>query len=148
MNYFSKNLKTLRNEAQLSQVDFGLLFGLSKSNINSYENGIFPKLEMFIRIMDHFQLDPSKFIWLDMTLHHVYRSEVPVLPLENTSNDVINGDFDPMQGQFQNLRDYPIAQLIEMYQRVSQSREQLRQENGLLKDKYIALLETTLKPTL
>ena len=141
MNYFSKNLKALRAELQLSQVEFGLLFGLSKSNINSYENGAFPKLEMFISIMDHFNLDPSKFVKLDMERHQVYRDheagsdELKVPGDDFVASAVAEAD------QFRYLEGFAEQQLKATYIKVFRMKESLLKENVDLKEKYISLLE-------
>ena len=142
MNYFSKNLKTLRAELQLSQVEFGLLFDLSKSNINSYENGAFPKMEMFIGMMDHFNLDPSKFVTLDMTRHAVYRDH----DAESTDMSILHDHFVQSAvseaDQFRYLKDFSKKQLRAIFIKVFRTKESLLKENLDLKEKYIALLES------
>lgn len=141
MNYFSKNLKTLRAELQLSQVEFGLLFGLSKSNINSYENGAFPKLEMFISIMDHFSLDPSKFVNLDMERHRVYRDhEAKSADLRSLHDDFVASAVSE-RDQFRYLEDFTEPQLKAVYIKVFRTKENLLKEHLDLKEKYISLLE-------
>ncbi len=141
MNYFSKNLKALRAELQLSQVEFGLLFGLSKSNINSYENSAFPKLEMFISIMDHFNLDPSKFVNLDMQRHQVYRDhEAESDDLKALHDDFVASAISE-KDQFRYLEDFSEQQLKSIYIKVFRTKESLLKENLDLKEKYISLLE-------
>ena len=141
MNYFSKNLKTLRAENKLSQVEFGLLFDLSKSNINSYENGAFPKLEKYIQIMDHFQLDPSKFVKVDMELETVRRTKPGDTPSrEEVLNSYVRSGV-PESDQFRYLDNFSLDQIKEVYIRLFRTKEQLLKENTELKEKYIEVLE-------
>ena len=145
MNYFSKNLKALRAENKLSQVEFGMLFNLSKSNINSYENGAFPKLEKFIRMMDHFNLDPSKFITLDMERSSVLRSD----EADEKDRSAVHDDFIDSgvatADQFQYLEKFSKEQITEIYIKLYKTKERLLKENTDLKEKYIELLEKNQK---
>lgn len=141
MNYFSKNIKTLRTQLNLSQEAFGLLFDLSKSNVKSYESGFFPKLEKFIQIMDHFALDPSKFILLDMETESVRRSDQST---DDSREEMINRFVTSgvaKQDQFKYLDDFTPAQLKDLLIKTTQAKEELLKENLSIKDKYTALLE-------
>ncbi|MDW3197472.1 MAG: helix-turn-helix transcriptional regulator [Cytophagales bacterium] len=145
MNYFSKNLKALRAENNLSQVEFGLLFGLSKSNINSYENGAFPKLEKFIQMMDYFNLDPSKFVTQDMERSSVSRGD----ETEGEERSMVHDQFVESgvstADQFQYLEGYSKEQIAEIYIKLYKTKERLLKENTDLKEKYIELLEKNQK---
>lgn len=145
LNYFSKNLKALRAENNLSQVEFGLLFGLSKSNINSYENGAFPKLEKYIQMMDHFNLDPSKFVTQDMERSSVLRSD----DVGDKDRSAVHDEFIDCgvatTDQFQYLRGYTKEQITEIYIKLYKTKERLLKENTDLKEKYIELLEKNQK---
>ncbi len=145
MNYFSKNLKVLRAENNLSQVEFGTLFNLSKSNINSYENGAFPKLEKFIQMMDYFNLDPSKFVTLDMERSSVLRNE----DSDDKDRSAVHDEFIDSgvvtADQFQYLQGYSKEQITEIYVKLYKTKERLLKENTDLKEKYIELLEKNQK---
>lgn len=145
MNYFSKNLKALRAENNLSQVEFGLLFGLSKSNINSYENGAFPKLEKFIQMMDYFNLDPSKFVTQDMERSSVSRGDETEGEERSTVHDQFVESGVSTADQFQYLEGYSKEQIAEIYIKLYKTKERLLKENTDLKEKYIELLEKNQK---
>ena len=145
MNYFSKNLKALRAENNLSQVEFGLLFGLSKSNINSYENGAFPKLEKFIQMMDYFNLDPSKFVTQDMERSSVSRGDETEGEERSTVHDQFVESGVSTTDQFQYLEGYSKEQIAEIYIKLYKTKERLLKENTDLKEKYIELLEKNQK---
>ena len=140
MNFFGKNIKTLRTQHNLSQDGFGRLFDLSKSNVKSYEGGAFPKLEKFIQIMDHFGLDPSKFVLLDMETQSVRREREGNEPRdEEIKRFVASGLTD--EDQYKYLDDFTPEQLKEIFIKTSKAKEGLLQENLAIKDKYMALLE-------
>ena len=122
-----------------------MLFNLSKSNINSYENGAFPKLEKFIRMMDHFNLDPSKFITLDMERSSVLRSD----EADEKDRSAVHDDFIDSgvatADQFQYLEKFSKEQITEIYIKLYKTKERLLKENTDLKEKYIELLEKNQK---
>ena len=146
MNYFSKNLKTLRSKNGFSQEQFARLFGLSKSNINSYENGAFPKIEMYIQIMDYFEFDPSKFLKLDMEQHSVSRAknasneEKDAEALSETLDNWVKGS-EPDKLQFQFLENLTNDEIKALYIKQYRAKEEILKENLELKAKYIKLLE-------
>jgi len=146
LNYFSKNLKTLRARMSLSQDQFAKTFGLSKSNVNSYENGAFPKIEVFIRIMNYFNLDPSKFIELDMEKHAVERSEGT--PQEKVAEEELSKKMDRWfeDGtseaiKFQFLETLTPDEIKSLYIKQYRTKEEVIKENIQLKEKYLKLLE-------
>ena len=146
LNYFSKNLKKLRADFDLSQEKFARLFDLSQSNVKSYERGVFPKPEKFIEIMDHFSLDPSKFISCDMERQSVYRDTV----VNEQSRDQILDNYVNSglseTDKFRFYDDFTIDQLKELLIKTTTTKEQLLKENLDLKEKYIQLLEQNQTP--
>jgi transcriptional regulator with XRE-family HTH domain len=145
----------LRTKLRFSQEQFGRLFDLSKSNINSYENGTIPQTLKFIEIMDYYDLDPSKFIHLDMEKHSVKRDNVvrdveieALSQMENldlslkgelfqTSIPVDNLSADEMREALQKQYQAKLL-LIREYLK-------LKNENKEIQDKYIKLLESVMK---
>ncbi|MDW3195474.1 MAG: helix-turn-helix transcriptional regulator [Cytophagales bacterium] len=155
VNYFSKNLKRLREENGYTQGAFATLLGLTRSNINSYESGNYPKLETFIRIMDHFNLDPSKFVNLDMEKASVQRSDQEGDGDRGAVIDLFfQGDLNKTD-QFQYLDEYSEKDLKELLiesllakqilvkenMRLKELNIKTSSKNGDLSEKYIALLE-------
>jgi transcriptional regulator with XRE-family HTH domain len=54
---FAKRLKMLRVEKDLSQAEFGLIFGVSQQTVGSWEqSNSTPKLEMLVKIADYFDV--------------------------------------------------------------------------------------------
>ncbi|MEQ8627101.1 helix-turn-helix domain-containing protein [Ekhidna sp.] len=145
----------MRTKLRFSQEQFGRLFDLSKSNINSYENGTIPQTLKFIEIMDYYDLDPSKFIHLDMEKHSVKRDNVvrdveieALSQMENldlslkgelfqTSIPVDNLSADEMREALQKQYQAKLL-LIREYLK-------LKNENKEIQDKYIKLLESVMK---
>lgn len=144
MNYLRKNFKTLRNSLKLSQEQFGKTFGLSTSNIKSYEAGTVPPTLKFLEMMNHYDLDPSKFVHLDMEKHSVkravsgfdegqeavYRSKVFDLWLED---DVIE------KSQFDYLDGLPLEEVKALHLKQHKAKQLLLKEILELKDEYKAL---------
>ncbi|MEM9339921.1 MAG: helix-turn-helix transcriptional regulator [Bacteroidota bacterium] len=149
MNYFQKNLKFLRKERSLSQEQLAAFFGLSKSNINSYENGAMPKIEMFIQMMDFFRFDPSKFIQLDMEKHSVSRDvdlseEEKEAQEKDLQYDELVRKHTEDDRRFHYLDQLSVQELKEMYIDLFKSRELVIKENMEVKAKCIDLLENKL----
>lgn len=74
-NYITKNLKTLRQQADLTQEVFGDLFGLTRNNIRSYESGTEMRIEKLLEIVSYFGLDLEKFIKYDMSLYDISKEQ-------------------------------------------------------------------------
>lgn len=145
MNYFQKNLKHLRAIHHLSQEQLARLFDLTKSNINSYENGAFPKIEMFLQIMDHFKLDPRKFVLLDMEKHSVLlkdseRQEDEEEKESHKLDKMLENGLVESQ-TFQYLEDISVDELKKLYRKQYRSKELLLKELMETKEKYLKLLE-------
>ena len=60
---FSRKLKKIRQERELSQNDLGIMLGVARSTISSWETGNkIPSIERIREIADILQIDPNEFI--------------------------------------------------------------------------------------
>ncbi|GGC34580.1 hypothetical protein GCM10011386_28400 [Parapedobacter defluvii] len=66
MNYFSKNIKFLREERKLGQSDLAKLLEVSRDNVASYERGSIPKLDVLVRIVNLFHIDLKDLVEKDL----------------------------------------------------------------------------------
>lgn len=58
MSAIGKNIQKIRKYHKLNQTEFAKLFGLSRANIGSYEEGrAEPKIDIIIKIAKHYQID-------------------------------------------------------------------------------------------
>ncbi|MBD3748976.1 MAG: XRE family transcriptional regulator [Sphingobacteriales bacterium] len=66
--WIKSNIKYLREQKNLSQEDFGAIFGLSRDNIASYErpNGSSPKHSVITKIVNYFNINYDDFINKDL----------------------------------------------------------------------------------
>ena len=145
----------MRTKLRFSQEQFGRLFDLSKSNINSYENGTIPQTLKFIEIMDYYDLDPSKFIHLDMEKHSVKRDnvirdvEIEALSQMENLDLSLKGELFQTSIPVDDLSADEMKEILEkQYQaKLLLIREYLRlkNENKEIQDKYIKLLESVMK---
>ena len=131
----------------MSQEQFGRLFHLSKSNVNSYEGGALPKLEKYLEIMDYFKLDPSKFMRLDMSKYSVFRKDdtKPTQESEEERSKQIDSWIDEGVAEhvrYQYLEGLNKEEIRRLYIQQKQVNQDLLRENLELKDKYIRLLES------
>ncbi|MEO9870332.1 MAG: helix-turn-helix transcriptional regulator [Ekhidna sp.] len=136
-------MKTLRTKNGFSQEEFARMFSLSKSNINSYESGTFPKIETYIQMMDYYDLDPSKFINLDMEKHSLRRSDDSSKDDEKLSQ-TIDAWVDQgisVDNQFGFLENLSKDDIKKLYIKQFKAKEDLLKENLELNSKYIKLLE-------
>lgn len=62
MNYFSKNIKFLREERKLGQSDLAKLLEVSRDNVASYERGSIPKLDVLVKIVNLFHIDLKELV--------------------------------------------------------------------------------------
>lgn len=129
------------------------MFGLSKSNINSYENGALPKLDVFIQIMEDFELDASKFVLLDMTKHSVGKDAT--VSNDDKKAEMRSKELDrwiasetPEKVQQDYLSTLSMEEIRAIHIKQQQVKQELlkenlelKDENKMLKDRYIALLE-------
>ena len=145
----------MRTKLRFSQEQFGRLFDLSKSNINSYENGTIPQTLKFIEIMDYYDLDPSKFIHLDMEKHSVKRDnvirdvEIEALSQMENLDLSLKGELFQTSIPVDDLSADEMKEILEkQYQaKLLLIREylKLKNENKEIQDKYIKLLESVMK---
>jgi len=68
MNYFSKNIKFLREERKLGQSELAKLLKVSRDNVASYERGSIPKLDVLVRIVNLFHIDLKDLVEKDFEL--------------------------------------------------------------------------------
>lgn len=66
MNYFSKNIKFLREKQKLGQSDLAKLLEVSRDNVASYERGSIPKLDVLVRIVNLFHIDLKNLVEKDL----------------------------------------------------------------------------------
>ena len=146
MSYFHKNLKTLRERYNLSQADFAKLFGLSVSNVKSYENASYPKLDVLLRIMEHFSIDLKKFHDTDMEKHSVFVGEGNVAE-ENRSKelDIFFNTGLINEERFAFLEAVDLKEIKKRYVKLYLSKELLLKDWTELLDKYNRLLEKKVK---
>jgi len=61
--YLSENIKALRKQQELTQKEFGALFGMGRGTVNNYERGARPVFETLYRIIQHFNLNLYAFVY-------------------------------------------------------------------------------------
>lgn len=66
MNYFSKNIKFLREKRKLGQSDLAKVLEVSRDNVASYERGSIPKLDVLVRIVNLFHTDLKDLVEKDL----------------------------------------------------------------------------------
>jgi DNA-binding XRE family transcriptional regulator len=69
LSYLSSNIKHLRETLGLNQSDFGNIFNVSRDNIASYERGSEPKLEILIKIVNHFHITIEEIYNYDLKIN-------------------------------------------------------------------------------
>lgn len=68
MKYFSKNVRFLREQAGLRQVDIEKVLGVKRTTWNNYESGLSrPSLEDFVAIARYFDVSESDFLHVDVS---------------------------------------------------------------------------------
>jgi transcriptional regulator with XRE-family HTH domain len=87
--FLHSNIKYLRNYVNLTQAEFGKLFGLTRANIDSYERGIGkPKEEKQIALANHFKIPLEVLISKDLKLNPgLLYSGASVQDQKNNAND-------------------------------------------------------------
>ncbi|MEM6831110.1 MAG: helix-turn-helix transcriptional regulator [Bacteroidota bacterium] len=149
MSYLSKNFKTLRLRTGLSQYQFGRMFGLTKENIKSYENGAAPKYEKFFQIMDYFELDPERFFRYDMEHASLKREAIGAADsyLTNELSTLLKDDV-VINSQLDQLDALDIEEIKDRHRKLFKAKEALLKEHMRLvhqtlsiNSKYIQLLE-------
>jgi transcriptional regulator with XRE-family HTH domain len=67
--HLSNNLKVLRKHNKLSQEAAALRFGVKRSSYSAYETGVAePKLDLLIRMADHFRISVTYLLREDLSL--------------------------------------------------------------------------------
>lgn len=125
-NYISKNLKTLRQQIDVTQEVFGELFNLSRNNVRSYEGGTEMKIDKLMEIVIHFNLDFEKFVGQDMTLHNVYKLDEDEGKVAVIGSKV--SDFVSTSERFKYLDDFSKDKLKKMYKALTIEKEILNSE--------------------
>lgn len=70
MSVLKNNLKKLRKLKGLNQTEFAELFGLTRANIGSYEEGrAQPKTEILVQIAEHFGLSIEAFVNKELSVN-------------------------------------------------------------------------------
>lgn len=68
MKYFSKNVRFLREQAGLKQLDFEKLLNIKRTTWNNYESGLSkPSLEAFVSIAEYFDVSESDILHVDIS---------------------------------------------------------------------------------
>lgn len=71
MNYFSKNIKFLREERKWGQAELARQLNVTRDNVASYERGSIPKLEVLVKIVNLFHIE----------LNHLVEKDLEAMPL-------------------------------------------------------------------
>ncbi|SKB87084.1 Transcriptional regulator, contains XRE-family HTH domain [Parapedobacter luteus] len=66
MNYFSKNIKFLREERKWGQAELARQLNVTRDNVASYERGSIPKLEVLVKIVNLFHIDLKDLVEKDL----------------------------------------------------------------------------------
>lgn len=72
MEALNKNIKKLRLLKGMNQSEFAEMFGLSRANIGSYEEGrAQPKINVISKIAEHFELSLDQFVNQELTINEL-----------------------------------------------------------------------------
>lgn len=75
--HFGKNIKKIRLVKKLSQAAFAELFGIKRSSIGAYEEGrAEPKLEMIIRIANHFSISVDSLVNSELKVNELFGLDI------------------------------------------------------------------------
>lgn len=75
-NFLPSNIRHLRLKNRLKQEEFAKIFGVARSTVGNYENGLTePNIEMIIKFSEYFKVDITDLIIKDLT-----QDEPPNLP--------------------------------------------------------------------
>ncbi|OWY19865.1 helix-turn-helix domain-containing protein [Sphingobacteriales bacterium UPWRP_1] len=78
--YFSKNIKYLRESANLSQEKLGELFSLADTTISNWEKGrSTPNIAVLIALCKHFNTDPTTLLYTDISVLGVAGARVELM---------------------------------------------------------------------
>lgn len=74
----ARNFKKLRMFKSMNQNEFAEFFDISRASIGSYEEGrAEPKLDLLIKIADHFKIKVDDIIRGDLTVNKIARFQLP-----------------------------------------------------------------------
>lgn len=74
MSALNKNIKKIRSLRGLSQSDFANIFGLTRANIGSYEEGrAQPKMEVVVKMAAHFKLSLDDFVNRELSVNDLLK---------------------------------------------------------------------------
>ena len=77
MSTIGKNIKKIRTIKKISQQEFAELFGLSRANIGSYEEGrAEPKVDAIIKMARHFGLSVDVLLTKELTINELYKFDI------------------------------------------------------------------------
>ncbi len=109
MSFFSKNIKKIRSLRKLNQTQFAELFGVKRSSIGAYEEGrAEPKLEMIIKIANHFSISVDKLINSELTVNELSHF--------NIFDEAFNKEYKqkPDKLKILAIAKFPLAQSFEL----------------------------------
>lgn len=67
MSYHPQNLRLLREKAEMTQTDLANKISLTRNNIDSYESGTFPKIDVANKICALFEITLDQFFNKDLS---------------------------------------------------------------------------------
>lgn len=74
----AKNFKKLRHFKSMNQEEFAELIGVKRASVGSYEEGrAEPKLEVLMRLADHFKLKVDDIIRKELTVNQIAGFRLP-----------------------------------------------------------------------
>ncbi len=93
MTNFGKNIKKIRSIQKLSQSSFAEIFGLSRASIGAYEEGrAEPKLDIIVKIANHFSITVDQLINNEITVNELYHFNIfdeSISKKANIGNEVL-----------------------------------------------------------
>ena len=77
MSFIGKNIKKIRSVKRLNQQAFADIFGLSRANVGSYEEGrAEPKIDTIIKIANYFSISLELLLSKELTVNELYRFNI------------------------------------------------------------------------
>lgn len=97
VNYFSDNIRILRERISLSQAEISYRLGFSRSAWNNYERGISkPGLDDLFKIIGFFDISASDILETDLSKHEFYKKiNADKKVNKNEHVNEFNSDFKP-----------------------------------------------------
>jgi transcriptional regulator with XRE-family HTH domain len=105
MSFFGKNIKKIRGLNNLSQQEFGNLFGLSRASIGSYEEErADPKIDALIKIAQHFKLNIHELLTTE--LHALEKNkEEPKSAIAGTAKSYLEDRVESLEAKLEKLEN-------------------------------------------